>query len=405
MGVPLDRRIVVVVCAGLVAVAARMSVATFMSIYFVREVGLPVATVGAAFLVENLMRGLLAPVFGAASDRIGRRPILLAAMAATAALLPSFLFVEGVASLFAWSAAMGVVEAAQFPVTGALLLDLAPPERRQTVIAVNYAAICVGYTIGVAPAGYLAEHSFMWLSATSATGFVVSALILWIGLRGPLPREAARSEGSFLAASLIAARDRWFLLLASLGFMFPLGIGLTAFVSALFGADLGLDKGTIGLALSANGAIIAVLAVPVAARIEPIGPFRVFLFAAVFAAGGYVCYALVPSPALALFVGTAVFTLGETIFSSALPAAVARLAPPGYRGAYQGAWSMVSSIGIGGALFVSGILKEAVGWTATWLLFAALTLVLGAVLFALRHRFTQVADARQAAKATAVAEG
>lgn len=401
----IDRRIVVVVAAGLVAVASRMSVATFVSIYFVREVGLSVALVGAAFLAENVMRGVLAPLFGAMSDRVGRRPILLAAVLATAVLLPSFIFVDGPVALFAWSIALGIAEAAQFPVSGALLLDLAPPNRRQTIVAVNYTAICVGYTIGVAPAGYLAEHSFTWLAAASAAGLCVVALILWLGLRGPLPREAARAEGSLLSASLVAARDRWFVLFALLGFMFPFGIGLTAFVSALFAADLGLDKGTIGLALSANGVIIALLAIPVAARIEPVGPFRVLLPAALFAAGGYVCYALVPGPAWALFLGTAVFTLGETIFSSALPAAVARLAPPGYRGAYQGAWSMVSSLGIGGALFVSGMLKEASGWQTTWLMFALLTLILGGTLFMLRKSFGRVADARAAAAHAAALAG
>jgi Na+/melibiose symporter-like transporter len=46
-----------------------MSLVTFLGIYFVREAGIALATVGAAFLCENLLRGLLAPFFGALSDR------------------------------------------------------------------------------------------------------------------------------------------------------------------------------------------------------------------------------------------------------------------------------------------------------------------------------------------------
>jgi MFS family permease len=389
-----DRRIGVVVAGGLIGVASRMSVATFLSIYFVREAGLGVALVGAAILVEHAVRGLLAPLFGALSDRIGRRPILICAVVATGFIMPSFLWVAGPVSLLTWSVAMGIAGAAQFPVGGALLIDLAPPERRQTVLALHYSAVCLGYTVGVAPAGFLAERGYELLAAGSAAGFAAVALLYLVGLRGPLPREAASAAGSLLAASLSAARDRWFLALAALGCMFPLGIGLTAFVSALFAADLGLDKGTIGLALSANGVIIAVLAVPVAARIEPAGPYRVLALASVFVAGGYLCFAGISHPGWALLAGTAVFTLGEVIFSSALPAAVARLAPAGYRGAYQGAWSMVSSLGVGAALFVSGLLRDRVGWDATWVAFAALSVALGLGIFALRGRFAQVERAR-----------
>ena len=85
-----------------------MSLVTFLGIYFVREAGIALATVGLAFLCENLLRGLLAPFFGALSDRIGRKPLLLGAALATAMVMPCFLLVTGPASLFAWSVAMPV---------------------------------------------------------------------------------------------------------------------------------------------------------------------------------------------------------------------------------------------------------------------------------------------------------
>ena len=89
----MDRRIRVVLAANFIAVAARMSLVTFLGIWFVREAHIPLATVGLAFLGENLLRGFLAPLFGALSDRIGRKPLLVASAAATAAVLPAFLLV------------------------------------------------------------------------------------------------------------------------------------------------------------------------------------------------------------------------------------------------------------------------------------------------------------------------
>ena len=56
-----------------------MSLVTFLGIYFVRKAGIDIATVGVAFLCEHGLRGILAPMFGALSDRIGRRTLLIAA--------------------------------------------------------------------------------------------------------------------------------------------------------------------------------------------------------------------------------------------------------------------------------------------------------------------------------------
>src|SRR5688500_19382729 len=116
---------------------------------FGRKSGSDVCTVGFAFLVESLLRGMAAPMFGALSDRIGRRTLLIAAALATAVVLPSFLFVSGAASLFAWSVAMGLTGAINMPVATALLLALAPFERRQSVLAMGYTAMCVPYPLGV----------------------------------------------------------------------------------------------------------------------------------------------------------------------------------------------------------------------------------------------------------------
>jgi MFS family permease len=98
-------------------------------------------------------------------------------------------------------------------------------------------------------------------------------------------------------------------------------------------------------------------------------------------------YGLVPNAAAALLIGTLIFSFGEVIFSSAVPAAVARLAPPGRRGAYQGAWALVASLSMGSALVLSSFLRYQIGWQGAWLACAALALAAAAAQFALRGRF------------------
>lgn len=87
-----------------------------------------------------------------------------------------------------------------------------------------------------------------------------------------------------------------------------------------------------------------------------------------------------------------IFSFGELVFSSAVPAAVARLAPPGRRGAYQGGWTLVGSFSIGSALFVSGLLRDAIGWSGAWMIYGALTFVAAIALRLARERFLRASE-------------
>jgi MFS family permease len=376
-----------------------MSLVTFLGIYFVREAGIDLATVGLAFLCENLLRGLAAPFFGALSDRIGRRPLLLGAALVTAAVLPCFLLVRGPASLFAWSLAMGLASAVKMPVGAALLLDLAPAERRQSVLALNYTVLSVAYTLAVSPAGYIAEQGYGLLAALSAAGYLLVAALYAFALRGALPMEVSQRE-SLLRGTLSISRDRVFLGFAAIAFVFPFSMGLVVTTSPLFAAQSGLGEGSIGLVLGLNSIIVALLALPVAARMEGPGPFRMLGGAALLVAACFACYAWIPDAATAFVVGTIVFSFGELVFSSAVPASVARLAPGGRRGAYQGAWTLVSSFAMGSALFFSGLLRDAVGWRPAWMLYCALLLLAGVLLFLSRAGFKSVSDSRNATRSS-----
>jgi predicted MFS family arabinose efflux permease len=272
-------------------------------------------------------------------------------------------------------------------VAGALLLDLAPPERRQSVLALNYTAMSVAYTLGVMPAGYVAEQGYGLLAAMSAAGYLLVALLYALALRGSLPLEQRPAGSGMVRDTLSAFVDPRFALFAAIAFVFPLSMGMVVTVSPLFGADRGLGEGYIGLVLGGNSILVAALALPVAARIEPLGPFRMLGAAAAIVAMAHACYGLVPGPAAALLIGTIIFSFGEVIFSSAVPTAVARLAPEGRRGAYQGSWTLVASLSMGSALVLSGLVSKVAGWEGAWLAAATLVAIAAAALFLLRERF------------------
>src|SRR5262249_10226443 len=119
--------------------------------------------------------------------------------------------------------------------------------------------------------------------------------------------------------------------------------------------------------------------------------------AALLVSAARACFGALPRAGAAFVAGTVVFSFGELVFSSAVPAAVARLAPPGRRGAYQGAWTLVSSVSMGSALFVSGLLRDATGWTGAWILYAAVAFVASVLLVLTRERFLRAGAWRLAA--------
>jgi predicted MFS family arabinose efflux permease len=376
----LDRRARVVALASALFVAARMGTVTFLGIFFVQERGLSAALVGGALFVESICRGLAAPLAGALSDRVGRRPVLLANVLATALLLPAFLLVRSPAELVLWSVLVGVAQGPYFALSGALLLDLVPPAKRQSALAVNYTAVSLGFTVGVAPAGFLAQLGYGWLALGSFVGAMGVLALYAFGLRGALPREGAPADGeraSLMRDTVAALRDKRFLGFAGLALVFPIGIGLVTVPISLYAADSGVAVGTIGLVLSLNGVLLLLLAVPVNATVEASGPYRFLPLSAALLALSYAALAVGGSVPF-LLANAVLFTLGEVLFSSAVPTAIAGLAPVGRRGAYQGAWGLLFAAGIGLAVLLAGAGRDTVGWRVTWSAAVALTLLAGA---------------------------
>lgn len=388
----LDRRIFAVALAFFLYIGARTSVLTFLAIYLVTERSMAASIVGLGVLAESVTRAAVGPIVGALSDRIGRRALLIASAAANALVMPAFLLVADPWSLVAWSLVVGVVTAPLFPVGTALLLDLAPAARRQSVLALNYTALALGYAAGIAPAGFLVALGYPLLGAWSALLFAGAVGILAVAVRGALPREQLPTGEGLVASSVRAFADRPFVALAALAMLYPLGIGLFVGAVPLYAADIGVTTAGIGLILALNGLVGAALALPINARLEGRGPFSGMTLASGLYAAALL--ALYVSEVPALIAAVVAFTVGELIFSAAVPAAVAALTPPGLRGAYQGAWSAAFSLSIGSSLALAGFGRDAFGWGPTWTAFAAFAVLAGVGFLLLTRRLSLIAASR-----------
>lgn len=346
---------------------------SFVAIFLVREQGLDPSLVGLALTLQSVVRAIVAPAVGALSDRYGRRAVLLACTASSAVCAPGFLLIHDALTLFAWQVLFGVVVAPFFPVGIALLLDLTPPAKHQSMLALNTGALNVGYTLAIIPTGFLAESGFGWLGLWSAVLFAVVTVALARALRSPIASQSRSWARGGITAGFQAFTDLPFLWLTGLAFVFPLGLGLLVSVVPLYAAEVGWAVSAIGLLLALNGVVVAVFSVPVNAPLERFGAFRSLPIAGLLAALSQLALP-VGGPGSLVFC-VAVLALSEVVFAATLPVAISMLTPPGARGAYQGAWAMISGLGFGLPLAIAGFTRESSGWPATWLLFGGVTLI------------------------------
>lgn len=132
--------------------------------YAQRELHLSATSAFVATGVGLLVVVLLAPVFGAVSDRIGRRPLLLGAATVIVLLTyPAMALLGAVPSawsLLVFQVVFAVPIAAFTGPAPAAMAEVSPPQVRST-------SVSIGYNLAVAVFGGFAPFVATWLVATT----------------------------------------------------------------------------------------------------------------------------------------------------------------------------------------------------------------------------------------------
>jgi MHS family proline/betaine transporter-like MFS transporter len=126
----------------------------FMPGFAVRQLGLPQAGSFLATVLTGAIQIVLVPIFGAASDRHGRLPLMIASGSVVLVVsYPMFAWLATVPTLqtlLVVQAIMGVLGAAYMGPLAALMSDIFPTRMRTTGLAVSY-SFCVAIFGGFAP--------------------------------------------------------------------------------------------------------------------------------------------------------------------------------------------------------------------------------------------------------------
>jgi MFS family permease len=336
----------------------------FLAIYLTEVQGLSADQAGAIVSSYGLGAVAAGPLGGALSDRIGRRPTLVASLIAGGASM----FVLGVAGgVFAIALAAvvtGLLYEMYRPVVSAAVADVVPADQRARAYALIYWAVNLGGSIAVVLGGVIAARSYRALFAIDAITTVLFGIVLWMALPETRPSSSARKDAAGSAMRLLLA-DRVFMSVCALTFVmflvfFQLFVGLPIDMRAH-----GVSTMTFGWLMAINGILVVLLQLPASTLIAHRSRTRVLALSALIVGVGFGMNAWIESvPAYAASI--TIWTVGEVLCSPAGLALVADLAPAHARGLYQGAYAVAFTASFAAAPLVGGYIVAHYGAQTLW---------------------------------------
>ena len=340
----------------------------FSSIYFHNILGIPLSLVGiglAVFAVASVLSGLIA---GPLSDRYGRKPVMLTALAGSSASFLAFSLVGGFTGYLTVSAAHGFVGWSMFEASrNAMVADVTPLGMRSRAYGLVRVGGNVGWALGPMVAGLIsaaaggsgAVYPRLFVGTSVLTALVALALAFGIMESRPAPKEPAVS-GEVSGRLHAALSDGPFLVLLGVGvllyYIFTQDWQALPVYAKNFAA---VADAQIGFFLGANGLMVILFQIPVSYLIDR-GSRVVALLAgaALFAASAATL--LLSGSFLGIFVAFVLFfTLAEMVLEVAGASLASELAPTHLRGTYLALFGVCFGVAYGFSPIVAGTLLQA----------------------------------------------
>ncbi len=375
----------------------------FSSIYFHNVLGIPLSLVGvglAVFAGAGVLSGLVA---GPLTDRYGRKPVMLAALAGSSASFFAFSLVGGFTGYLVVSAAHGFVGWSMFEASrNAMVADVTPPGMRSRAYGLVRVGGNVGWALGPMVAGLVsaaagssgAVYPRLFVGTSVLTALVALVLAPAINESRPMLKGQAPS-GETPGRLRAALSDGPFLVLLGVGVLLYYVFTQDWQALPVYAKNfVGVADGRIGFFLGANGLMVILFQLPVAYLIDR-GSRVVALLAgaALFAASAATL--LLSESFLGIFVAFVLFfTLAEMVLEVAGASLAVELAPARLRGTYLALFGACFGVAYGFSPVVAGALLEArlpaLIWAVQLVAAASAAVGLGALaLLRRRHSVTR----------------
>jgi MFS family permease len=364
--------------------AAAASAPTPLYVVYQREWGFSDTTLTVIFAVYvlGLIGSLL--VFGGLSDHVGRRPLLVAAVALEGAAFVLFFIAGGVTVLLLARVAQGIATGIAFSTLGATLVDLNPPHSPGRAGLVNGVAPISGLALGALGCGALVQYAPAPTHLVFALLF--AGMVLAGGVVARLPETSAQRPGAL--ASLIPILGIPARLRADVYALVPIIVASWALGGLYLSLGPSVAAGIFGLRNHLIGGLVVTLlagAGAVTAFVLRAWPTRTVLTisAILLAAGTALTLAGVETHAVALaFAGTVVAGVGFGASALASFGTLARIAAPGERSELLAAALVIAYLAFSLPAVAAGFASTSFGLHPTTVVYSLGVVTLGLIALA-----------------------
>jgi len=323
---------------------------TFQGLWAIERLGASTGAVGVALGIEAFLAAAMGYLGGNLSDRIGRKPVFLVAVATQAAATGMLAFLEpGVEVGLVLLVLAGAMAPPAYGVLQALVTDVVAADRHDAGFAAMRVANNLGLCTGPPLAGLLLIGEDWQLLFGVIAGLLGVAVVLAYRVLPSHPPHAPDPQAWERRAWAAILADRPFLLflvcvvLAAIGFVASESILPIAAVSLY-----GLSPLEFGLLFSLNPISVVLFQIRFSARVEAVPAARKIVLAMVLM--GLPLLLLPVNHSLPMLVAVIlIFVVGEMLWIPTSQVVVAAMAPPRLRGAYLGMagsmWSIAFALG------------------------------------------------------------
>jgi MFS transporter, DHA1 family, tetracycline resistance protein len=321
---------------------------------------------GLLVAVYAVMQFFCAPVLGALSDRFGRRPVILLALAGL-----GFDYILLSLAPTIWWLVLGRVVAGIFGATftpvGAYIADVSPPEKRAANFGLIGIAFGLGFIAGPALGGLLGESNlrlpFVVCAGLTFLNFLFGLLVMPESLKPENRRAINRSQMNPVGALRAVWRYRAVAALVPVYLAAQIAQqGLQSVWVPYTTYRYGWGVGEVGASLAVVGLLFAfsqaVLVRPAVARF---GELRTLIGALVVAATGMLLFGLA-SQGWMMYLVTALYCIGLGLLNPSIQGLMSRSVPGTEQGLLQGAMaSVMTGTAVIGPPLANGLFAVSIG--------------------------------------------
>lgn len=379
-------------------------------VYLNQVRGLSMASASIVLSWMAIVGLVTSPGIGTLVDRFGPRGIMMAAILIEAIGAASWGFVHSVPQAYAVATLVALGNAGIWPPQNTMMSRMVSEEARQKFFGIQFMMLNLGLGLGGMISSFIVRtenpESFVRLFLLDGVSYFVFFLFIASlkGIGGKLPKEDSDNGGGSYREVL---RDRRLVKMTAITIvLLTCGYAsMDAGIPALLTTYGGLSVSQLGPLWAVNTGVIVVLQISILKRLEGRSRTQLFGLVGLLWSISWVVLGVGVQIKTVTFivacVSTAIFAIGETVWSPIGAALQNAIAPEHLRGRYNAvgalAWVIASAIG---PVFSGLMLGH--GFEIEWIAAIALgSLLAGALGMRLKRDLTAVEDGREPANAGA----